>query len=160
MTEKTPTKIRCEDVWKVFGENPGRIIENWDNYKDMDKVKRLEETGCVVGTRQATIEVEVGEIFCLMGLSGSGKSTLLRCINRLHEPTHGKVIIDDQDVTALSQKSLRDLRRKKTGMVFQHFALLPHRRLIRNAAFGLEVQGIDKGKSEKAAKKALALVGL
>jgi len=153
-------KIRCEDVWKVFGDNAQDIIQNWDQYKDMNKVERLKKTGCVVGTRQASFEVGEGEIFCLMGLSGSGKSTLLRCINRLHEPTTGKLFIDNQDITALSGSELREVRRQKTGMVFQHFALLPHRRLVKNAAFGLEVQGIDKKEREKKAYEALELVGL
>lgn len=95
-----------------------------------------------------------------MGLSGSGKSTLIRCINRLHEPTAGKVFIDGRDVTALNNLELREVRREKTGMVFQHFALLPHRRLVNNAAYGLEVQGVDKKKREKKAYEALELVGL
>jgi len=153
-------KIRCEKVWKVFGPDPKRIIDNWESHRDMDKIERLKETGCVVGTREATFNVELGEIYCLMGLSGSGKSTLLRCINRLHEPTAGKVFIDNEEITALSGLKLRELRRKKTAMVFQHFALLPHRRLLRNAAFGLEIQGVDKSEREKRANEALELVGL
>lgn len=153
-------KIKGEHLWKVFGTDPGRIIQDWDQYRDLDKVKLLKNTGCVVGTRDASFEVETGEIFCLMGLSGSGKSTLLRCINRLHEPTHGSVCIDDQDITQYSEADLRAFRRAQTGMVFQHFALLPHRRLIENAAFGLEVQGVDKGEREKKAREALEMVGL
>jgi glycine betaine/proline transport system ATP-binding protein len=160
MAGESSYKIRCENVWKVFGPDPKRIIENWESHMDMDKVERLKETGCVVGTREATFNVERGEIYCLMGLSGSGKSTLLRCINRLHEPTTGKVFIDNEEITALSGLKLRELRRKKTAMVFQHFALLPHRRLLRNAAFGLEIQGVDKGEREKRAHEALELVGL
>lgn len=160
MTDGTTPKIKCENVWKVFGPIADNIIKDWDQYKDMDKVERLAKTGCVVGTRQATFQVGEGEIFCLMGLSGSGKSTLLRCINRLHEPTAGKVIIDNQDITALSGPDLRKIRREKTGMVFQHFALLPHRRLVANAAFGLEVQGVSKTEREKKAYEALELVGL
>ena len=153
-------KIKCEDVWKVFGNGGEDIISGWDQYKDMNKVERLKKTGCVVGTRQASFKVAEGEIFCLMGLSGSGKSTLLRCINRLHEPTAGKVFIDNQDITALSAPELRDVRREKMGMVFQHFALLPHRRLVKNAAFGLEIQGLEKKEREKKAYEALELVGL
>lgn len=95
-----------------------------------------------------------------MGLSGSGKSTLLRCINRLHEPTRGKVFINDQDVTSLSSNELRELRRKKTGMVFQHFALLPHRRVIENVAYGLEMQGVGKLERESKSMESLDLVGL
>lgn len=160
MKKTSPPKIKCEDIWKVFGPNGYDIIANWDRYKEMNKVKRLAETGCVVGTRQASFQVGEGEIFCLMGLSGSGKSTLLRCINRLHEPTAGSVFIDNQDITGLSGPELRKIRREKTGMVFQHFALLPHRRLVNNAAFGLEVQGVDKKEREKKAFEALELVGL
>ncbi len=160
MANETTPKIKCEDVWKVFGPTAEDIIKDWDQYKAMNKVERLAKTGCVVGTREASFQVDEGEIFCLMGLSGSGKSTLLRCINRLHEPTAGKVIIDNQDITALSGQELRKVRREKMGMVFQHFALLPHRRLVTNAAFGLEVQGVSKNEREKKAYEALELVGL
>lgn len=160
MSSRANIKIRGEHLWKVFGPDPDRIIQDWNQYQDLDKVKLLKNTGCVVGTRDASFEVETGEIFCLMGLSGSGKSTLLRCINRLHEPTHGSVCIDDQDITQYSEAELRAFRRAQTGMVFQHFALLPHRRLIANAAFGLEVQGVAKGEREKKAREALEMVGL
>jgi glycine betaine/proline transport system ATP-binding protein len=160
MANETTPKIKCEDVWKVFGPVAQDIIRDWDQYKEMDKVERLAKTGCVVGTQQASFQVGEGEIFCLMGLSGSGKSTLLRCINRLHEPTAGKVFIDNQDITSLSGLELRKIRREKTGMVFQHFALLPHRRLVANAAFGLEVQGVSKKEREQKAYDALELVGL
>jgi glycine betaine/proline transport system ATP-binding protein len=160
MAYDTSPKIRCKDVWKVFGKGGEDIIKGWDKYKEMNKVERLENTGCVVGTQKASFQVSEGEIFCLMGLSGSGKSTLVRCINRLHEPTAGKVFIDNQDITALSDPELREVRRKKMGMVFQNFALLPHRKLVNNAALGLEVQGVDKKEREKKAYEALELVGL
>ncbi|MBF0528998.1 MAG: glycine betaine/L-proline ABC transporter ATP-binding protein [Deltaproteobacteria bacterium] len=160
MADTPSPKIVCDNVWKVFGPDPQRIIRNWDNYRGLDKVRLLKETGCIVGTRDATLNVELGEIYCLMGLSGSGKSTLLRCINRLNEPTAGRVLIDNQDITALSQTDLREFRRAKTGMVFQHFALLPHRRIINNVAFGLEIQGVSKEIREKKAREALELVGL
>lgn len=160
MTDRTTPKIKCEDVWKVFGPIAGDIIKNWGQYENMTKVERLEKTGCVVGTRQASFQVNEGEIFCLMGLSGSGKSTLVRCINRLHEPSAGKVLIDNQDITQLSSLDLRKVRREKIGMVFQHFALLPHRKLVDNAAFGLEIQGVSKNDREKKAYEALELVGL
>jgi len=160
MAYDTSPKIKCEDVWKVFGSGSENIIKDWDRYKGMNKVERLEKTGCVVGTQKASFQVSEGEIFCLMGLSGSGKSTLLRCINRLHEPSAGKVFIDNQDITALSDLDLRNVRRQKTGMVFQNFALLPHRNLVNNAALGLEVQGMDKKKRGKKAYEALELVGL
>jgi len=161
MTQESVTRIRCDDLWKVFGPAPQKVIDEWDSFDpDITKTELLDKTGCVVGVRDASFSVGEGEIFVLMGLSGSGKSTLLRCINRLHEPSHGKVFIDDQDVTSLSLQDLRDLRRKKTGMVFQHFALLPHRRVIENVGYGLEIQGADKAERESKAMEALELVGL
>ena len=160
MSDPSDPKIVCHDVWKVFGDNPDCVLQEWDKYRPMDKVQRLSETGCVVGTREATFEVQRGEIYCLMGLSGSGKSTLLRCINRLHEPTKGTITIDGEDITKLNQNALRDFRRNKTGMVFQHFALLPHRRILSNVGLGLEIQGVSKEEREKRSLKALELVGL
>ncbi|WP_022667840.1 quaternary amine ABC transporter ATP-binding protein [Desulfospira joergensenii] len=160
MSKGKKSKIQCRNLWKIFGPEPDQIIPNWDQHQGLNKVELLKKTGCVVGTRDASFEVEEGEIFCLMGLSGSGKSTLLRCINRLHMPTSGEVFVDGLNITSLPDDALRGFRRSKTGMVFQHFALLPHRRLIENAGFGLEVQGIDKAVREKKAAEALELVGL
>jgi len=161
MNQNSSTRIRCVDLWKVFGPNPERVIDQWSMLDpDITKTELLDKTGCVVGVRDASFSIAEGEIFVLMGLSGSGKSTLLRCINRLHEPTHGKVFIDDQEVTSLSFQELRNLRSKKTGMVFQHFALLPHRRVIENVGYGLEIQGIGKAKRESKAMESLELVGL
>jgi glycine betaine/proline transport system ATP-binding protein len=161
MNQESATRIRCADLWKVFGPNPERVIDEWDTFNaDVTKTELLGKTGCVVGVRDASFSIDEGEIFVVMGLSGSGKSTLLRCINRLHEPTHGKVFIDDQDVTDLSLPELRDLRRKKTGMVFQHFALLPHRSVLENVGYGLEVQGVGKAERGSKAMESLELVGL
>ena len=160
MSSEAKIKIECRNLWKVFGTESEQIIKDWDQYQGLNKVELLKKTGCVVGTRNASFEVQEGEIFCLMGLSGSGKSTLLRCINRLHMPTSGKVFVDGLNITSLPDDALRGFRRSKTGMVFQHFALLPHRRLIENAGFGLEVQGVDKATREKKAAEALELVGL
>jgi glycine betaine/proline transport system ATP-binding protein len=161
MNQNSSTRIRCVDLWKVFGPNPERVIDQWSMLDpDITKTELLDKTGCVVGVRDASFSIAEGEIFVLMGLSGSGKSTLLRCINRLHEPTHGKVFIDDQEVTSLSFQELRNLRSKKTGMVFQHFALLPHRCVIENVGYGLEIQGIGKAKRESKALESLELVGL
>jgi glycine betaine/proline transport system ATP-binding protein len=161
MNEESVTRIRCEGLWKVFGPDPERVIEEWDAFdSNITKTELLDKTGCVVGVRDASFTIAEGEIFVIMGLSGSGKSTLLRCINRLHEPTRGKVLIDDQDVTELSSNELRGLRRTKTGMVFQHFALLPHRRVIENVGYGLEVQGVGKVERESKAMESLELVGL
>ena len=161
MSEGNLSKIRCEKLWKVFGPNPQNVIEKWDTFDtNISKTELLEITGCVVGVRDASFSVNEGEIFVLMGLSGSGKSTLLRCINRLHEPTHGKVFIDAEEVTALSLHALRDMRRKKTGMVFQHFGLWSHRRVIENVVYGLEVQGLEIEKQKSKAMEAIELVGL
>ncbi|SFM67919.1 quaternary amine ABC transporter ATP-binding protein [Thermodesulforhabdus norvegica] len=153
-------RIRCSGVWKIFGQNGNRVIDNWDQYRDLSKTELLKKTGCVVGVRDVSFSVTSGEIFVIMGLSGSGKSTLLRCINRLHEPTRGRVYIDGEDITDVSQKTLLDIRRRKIAMVFQHFALLPHRRVIDNVAYGLEIQGVDKRTRYARAAEVLELVGL
>jgi glycine betaine/proline transport system ATP-binding protein len=161
MNQESLTTIRCVDLWKIFGPDPERVVDKWDTFDpDITKTELLDKTGCVVGVRNASFTIGKGEIFVLMGLSGSGKSTLLRCINRLHVPTRGKVFIDDQEVTSLSVQELRDLRSKKTGMVFQHFALLPHRRVIENVGYGLEVQGVGKAQREAKAMESIELVGL
>ena len=117
-------------------------------------------TGMTVGVNQSTFEVEDGEVFVIMGLSGSGKSTLVRMINRLIEPTSGKVWMEDEDITKMNKEELRDLRRKNMSMVFQNFALLPHKTILKNAEYGLEIQGIDTEERERRASEALELVGL
>jgi len=117
-------------------------------------------TGATVGVKNANFDVYEGEIFVIMGLSGSGKSTLVRMLNRLIEPTSGQVILDGQDVVTLNKEQLREVRRKKIGMVFQKFALFPHRTILENTEYGLEVQGVEKGIRQKTAKEALKLVGL
>ncbi|MBW2603463.1 MAG: glycine betaine/L-proline ABC transporter ATP-binding protein [Deltaproteobacteria bacterium] len=161
MSDDNPIKIRCENLWKVFGPDPKKIIEKWNTFDPkMSKTELLEKTGCVVGVREASFSITAGEIFVLMGLSGSGKSTLLRCLNRLHEPTSGKVFIDDQEITSLSVKDLRDIRRKKTGMVFQNFGLMPHRPIIENVGYGLEVQGFKRKERNSKAMEAIEMVGL
>ena len=153
-------RIECANLWKIFGPNPRRIIDDWGRYSKYNKTELMQRTGCVIGVKDVSFTVSAGEIFVIMGLSGSGKSTLLRCINRLHEPTRGKVFIDGEDITSLPKKTLRELRRKKIGMVFQHFALLPHRKVIDNVAYGLEIQGIDKKTRHSMALEVLELVGL
>ncbi len=158
--QDTKPKIECKGLWKIFGPNPTKIVNDWDDYKDLSKTELVKKTSCVVGVRNINLSVRTGEIFVIMGLSGSGKSTLLRCINLLHKPTAGSVVIDGEDITKLSTASLRNLRRQKIGMVFQHFALLPHRRVIDNVAYGLEVRGIDKNKRYEKAREMLELVGL
>jgi glycine betaine/proline transport system ATP-binding protein len=120
----------------------------------------LEKTGCAIGTYDASFDVYEGETVVVMGLSGSGKSTLVRCVNRLYEPTAGKIIIDDVDVTKLNPEELRKLRQQKFGMVFQRFALLPHRTIVDNAAFGMELAGFEVEERREKAREALELVGL
>lgn len=120
----------------------------------------LEQTGCTVGVRDVSFDVARGETFVVMGLSGSGKSTLIRCVSRLNDVTRGKVFLDGEDLTAMTDEQLREVRRHKMSMVFQHFGLFPHRRVIDNAAYGLEVQGIDKAEREERAMNVLEVVGL
>ena len=151
-------KIRVENIEKIFGENVEEARKHLKN--GMPKNEILEKTGCAIGVHDASFEVYEGETLVVMGLSGSGKSTLLRCINRLHEPTNGKVIINDVDVTALKPDELRKFRQKNFGMVFQRFALLPHKTVLENAAFGLELQGLDEKERSDKAMRALEQVGL
>ena len=151
-------KIVCNNIWKVFGANPDRVMAGIDPSATRAQVQ--EETGHVIAVKDVSFEVQTGETFVVMGLSGSGKSTLVRCISRLIEPTAGEVLIDGQDVTAFGQKQLMDLRRNKMSMVFQHFGLLPHRKVIDNIAFGLEVRGADKSTRMDRAMEVLELVGL
>jgi glycine betaine/proline transport system ATP-binding protein len=152
------SKVRLQNVWKIFGPNPINVLASIDDTHSQSEI--MAETGHVVAVRNVSLDVNQGEIFVVMGLSGSGKSTLVRCLSRLIEPTAGKVIIDDVDVTAMDSDQLRDLRRHKMSMVFQHFGLFPHRRVIENIAFGLEVQGIDKGTRLEKAHQVLDMVGL
>ncbi|KXU36135.1 glycine betaine/L-proline ABC transporter ATP-binding protein [Ventosimonas gracilis] len=151
-------KIVVQNLYKVFGSEPKEAIDllrqGWS------KEKILAERGAVIGVSDASFSVEEGEIFVLMGLSGSGKSTLIRLINRLIEPSAGDVFIDGQNVAKLSQKALVDLRRRDMSMVFQSFALMPTRRVLDNAAFGLEVAGMPRREREARAMEVLAQVGL
>jgi glycine betaine/proline transport system ATP-binding protein len=151
-------KIKVEALTKVFGRQPKRVIPLLN--QGLSKEEILKQTGCTVGVNQAAFEVNEGEIFVIMGLSGSGKSTLVRLLNRLIEPTTGKVHIDAEDIATMNQEKLRDVRRKKMSMVFQRFALFPHRTVLENAAYGLEIQGIAKEEREKDALNSLELVGL
>lgn len=150
--------IKVENLSKVFGTRIKQSVQLLEEGKTKEQI--LKETGDTVGVNRANFEVYPGEIFVIMGLSGSGKSTLIRLINRLIEPTEGSIIIDDQDLAKADKATLRDIRRKKLGMVFQSFALFPHRTVLENAAFGLEVQKVSKAEREKKAQEALELVGL
>ncbi len=148
-------KIVCEDIWKVFGKKAEKVINASTDYDALAKSLR-----CTVAVREANFSVQEGEVFVVMGLSGSGKSTLLRCINRLIEPSRGRIVVDGEDLKEMNKGQLRQVRQKKMGMVFQHFALLPYRNILDNAAFGLEVQGLSKQERHKQAAEALDLVGL
>ena len=135
-------KITCSNVWKLFGSDEQRIIKDLDKSLSIKEVQ--EKTGHVVAVKDVSFSIEKGETFVVMGLSGSGKSTLVRCISRLIEPTSGTVKMDDVDVTKMSGKELLDLRRNKMSMVFQHFGLFPHRTVVENIGYGLEIRGNKK----------------
>jgi len=151
-------KIRVENLVKIFGERPGKALELLKKGKTKNEI--LAMTGRPVGVADVSFHVEEGEILVIMGLSGSGKSTLVRCVNRLIEPTAGKVVIDGVDVTKLPHDKLLEFRREKFGMVFQNFALFPHKTVVDNAAFGLEIQGLDITQRREKALRALEQVGL
>ena len=131
--------IRCESVYKIFGNNAKKLLEQSNNNVDAQK---FQEAGCIVGVNDASFEVSKGEMLVVMGLSGSGKSTLLRCVSRLTEATAGKIYIDGEDLLQMNSKQLIELRRNKMGMVFQSFALLPHKTVVENIAFPLQIKGI------------------
>lgn len=151
-------KVQVKNLYKVFGENPNLAMQMIKNGQNKDQI--FQQTGMVLGVRDATFDVHQGEIFVLMGLSGSGKSTLIRLLNRLVEPTAGEVLLDGRDVAKLDEKSLINLRRKDMAMVFQSFALLPHLTVLQNTAFGLEVAGVTKTVRERRAYEVLEQVGL
>lgn len=150
--------IEVEGLTKVFGKNTKEALKLVDEGASKEEI--LNKTGCTVAVNNATFSVEQGEFFVIMGLSGSGKSTLIRLINRLIEPTKGMIKVDGKDISNLDKKSLREVRRKKMSMVFQRFALFPHRTVLENAEFGLEIQKMDKEKRKEIALKSLELVGL
>ena len=159
VTDRSATpKIICNDVWKVFGPHAGKIMRDLDATSSRKEVQ--ERTGHVIGVQNVSFEVQEGETFVVMGLSGSGKSTLVRCISRLIEPTAGEVLVDGNDVVKMSDSQLIELRRHKMSMVFQHFGLFPHRKVVDNVAYGLEIQGMTKSKRLSKAQEAIELVGL
>lgn len=151
--------IDCQSLWKVFGDKTGAAMRSIAE-GGLGKKEVLQQFNCVVGVNNASLQVRRGEIFCIMGLSGSGKSTLIRMLNKLITPSAGKVLVKGRDVAALSSPDLREMRAKNIGMVFQNVALLPHRTVLENAAFGLEVQGVPKADRNNTAKQALEKVGL
>ncbi len=154
----SPPVIHAEGVWKVFGPHGERLVGSDDALLPRGELRS--KTGCVVAVRDVSLEVWPGEVFVVMGLSGSGKSTLVRTLIRLIEPTTGRIRIAGHDVMAADKAELRHLRRHEVSMVFQHFGLLAHRRVIDNVAFGLEVQGMAKAERQARAREVLKLVGL
>lgn len=158
MTDENKPKIQVKDVTKVFGRSPKHGVELLNQGKSKHEI--LEQTGMTVGVNKANFEVYPGEIFVIMGLSGSGKSTLVRMLNRLIDPTDGQVDIDGKDIVKMKPEELRDVRRKSMSMVFQRFALFPHRTVLENTEYGLEIQGVEKSEREQKATEALELVGL
>ncbi|WP_338064353.1 glycine betaine/L-proline ABC transporter ATP-binding protein [Thermoactinospora rubra] len=153
-----PAGIKVTGLWKIFGPRAERVLAGEDRNLDPEELRR--RTGCTAAVRDVSFEVRPGEMFVVMGLSGSGKSTLVRCLTRLVEPTAGEISIGGEDVVRASPAQLRELRRHRVSMVFQHFGLLPHRRVIDNVAYGLEIQGKPKAARRERARQILALVGL
>jgi len=149
--------IKCDSIYKIFGSNAKKMLDSSNGNVD---AKAFQEEGCIVGVNNASFEVSKGEMMVVMGLSGSGKSTLLRCISRLTDPTAGKIFIEGEDLLAMNNKELIELRRNKMGMVFQSFALLPHKTVLENIAFPLQVKGIKTQDSIKKAMDMVELVGL
>jgi glycine betaine/proline transport system ATP-binding protein len=151
--------LEVKNLYKIFGNNPREhalpLVQSGSSKSEI-----LKKTGCTVGINDASFEVQKGEIFVIMGLSGSGKSTVIRCLNRLIEPTAGEVLVDGKPITDLPQNDLRSIRRKKMSMVFQRFGLLPHRCVIDNVAYGLEVQNVPKDERYAKAMEAIETVGL
>ena len=156
-TTGEPT-LSVQNLWKVFGPKPDSIIGTAD--ADLPRAEMLKKTGCIAAVKDVSFDVAAGEVFVVMGLSGSGKSTLVRCLTRLIEPTAGKVKIDDRDVAAMAPRELMDVRRNEVAMVFQHFGLLPHRQVIDNVAFGLEIRGESKDARYERSREVIELVGL
>ena len=153
------TAIQIQNVWKIFGNNSKEALDAIQN-KNISKQEALEKYNSVIGVSDVSFNVNKGEIFCVMGLSGSGKSTLVRHINRLLEPTSGKIFINNQDVMQFDKDSLQELRNKKIGMVFQNFALMPHRSVLDNIAMPLEIRGVSKNDRLDEANKILNIVEL
>ncbi|MFC5385857.1 glycine betaine/L-proline ABC transporter ATP-binding protein [Aquamicrobium segne] len=157
-TSKAPCRIEVRGVSKAFGDRAKEALELAQ--QNVSKTEILKETGAVLAIDNVSFSVEVGEIFVVMGLSGSGKSTLVRCLNRLHDPTVGTIEIDGEDILQASEARLRELRLGKITMVFQHFALLPHRTVAENVEYGLKMRGMGKAERREKALKTLENVGL
>jgi len=155
--------IRAENVTKIFGSDPESAIPLLEENKTKDEIREL--TGQTVGVNKASFDIQQGEVFAIMGLSGCGKSTLIRCINRIIDPTAGHIYFKhpdrgEVDITQLDEEALRTLRKQNMSMVFQHFALLPHRTVLSNVGYGMEIQGRGRRKRQEAAQRVLDMVGL
>ncbi|GAL04328.1 L-proline glycine betaine ABC transport system permease protein ProV [Photobacterium aphoticum] len=151
------TLLEVQNLYKVFGNKPDAAFPLIE--KGLDKDTIFAQTGLTVGVHDVSLQINEGEIFVIMGLSGSGKSTLVRLLNRLIEPTRGKVLLRDRDIAHISEEELRQVRRNNISMVFQNFALMPHMTVIENTAFGLELAGVSVESRQQSAKAALARVG-
>ena len=152
------THIEVKNLWKVFGKNPNQVFD--ESFINLSRSEIQSELDLITALRDVSFTVNKGETFVVMGLSGSGKSTLVRCLTRLIDPTDGHILIDGEDIVEFDENSLREFRRNKIAMVFQQFGLLPHRNVLDNAAFGLEIRGIDKESRYSTAQEMLDLVGL
>ncbi|MBK9049990.1 MAG: glycine betaine/L-proline ABC transporter ATP-binding protein [Chloroflexi bacterium] len=158
MEPASAPKIECRHLWKLFGPNPASVRPLLA--QGVSKTDILTQTGHVVAVQDVSFAVRPGELFVVMGLSGSGKSTLVRCLSRLIEPTQGEILVDGVDVVGMDAAALRELRRHRMSMVFQRFGLFPHRRVLENVAYGLEVQGLERTARLKKAMELIDLVGL
>ncbi|WP_264936452.1 ATP-binding cassette domain-containing protein, partial [Streptomyces sp. A012304] len=151
--------ISVRRLWKVFGPKADQVPDS-EELCGLTRRELMDRTGCTAAVRDVHFDVSPGEVFVVMGLSGSGKSTLVRCLTRLIEPTAGEVVFEGEDIRQADDKRLRDLRRRKFSMVFQHFGLLPHRRVVDNVAFGLEIRGMGRAERTRRAQEVVELVGL
>ncbi len=158
MTAAEPV-FSVQNLWKVFGPKADRVPAHKE-YADLPADELRARTGCTAAVRDVSFDVRKGEVFVVMGLSGSGKSTLVRCLTRLVEPTSGTVVIDGEDVLSMDRTRLRELRRHRASMVFQHFGLLPHRSVLDNVAYGLEIQGMGRSERRARAAEVVEKVGL
>jgi glycine betaine/proline transport system ATP-binding protein len=149
--------ISCRNVWKLFGPSPQRYLQTLDQTKSYEEIRA---DGYIAGVRDVSLDVDRGEMLVIMGLSGSGKSTLVRCFSRLHDITGGTIEVEGQDIMSLPERDLIELRRSKMGMVFQSFGLLPHRTVLENVAFPLEMRGMERHKRRTRALEVIKLVGL
>jgi glycine betaine/proline transport system ATP-binding protein len=157
-TGQSEVALSVKDLWKIFGDKADKVIGTPD--ADLSRQELQAKTGCVAAVKDVSFEVSPGEVFVVMGLSGSGKSTLVRLLTRLIEPTQGSIRMAGEDITSASDQQLRDLRRRHVAMVFQHFGLLPHRKVVDNIAFGLEVRGVSRTERRNRAQEMVDLVGL